>query len=95
MLERCGTVAILLLGLLSISPAHAEPIDLKQAQRIAIERNLQLRAETFTTRASDAGAASTPPASTLAPISRTVITGRRISKGRSALRTSCRARHNP
>lgn len=52
--ERCRTVAILLLGLLSISPAYAEPINLQQAQRLAIERNLQLRAETFTTRASDA-----------------------------------------
>ena len=54
MLYRCQIIAILFLGLLSISPAHAQPIDLKQAQRLAIERNLQLQAESFTTRASDA-----------------------------------------
>lgn len=51
---RTAVIAVLLVGLLPLGPAHAQPIDLKQAQRLAIERNLQLRAETFVTRASDA-----------------------------------------
>jgi outer membrane protein TolC len=41
-------------ALLSVVPLQAETLDLKRAQRLALERNLGLRAQTFTTRASEA-----------------------------------------
>ncbi len=43
-----------LLGFLAVTWVSAEPLDLREAQRMALERNLDLRAETFATRASDA-----------------------------------------
>jgi outer membrane protein TolC len=47
---------ILLSALLCLPalPAGAQPLDLRTAERLALERNLQLRAETFATRASEA-----------------------------------------
>lgn len=54
MIDRCVIAVVLLVCVLSVSPVRAQGIDLKQAERLAIERNLQLRAETFTTRASEA-----------------------------------------
>jgi len=46
--------AVLLLSLLPAGNVRALDVDLKAAERLAIERNLQLKAETFTTRAADA-----------------------------------------
>ena len=54
MRDRCLSAIIFLLFVLPVAQAPAQIVDLKQAERLAIERNLQLRAETFTTRASDA-----------------------------------------
>jgi len=54
MIDRCVTAVILLICMLPVGSVWAQGVDLKQAERLAIERNLQLRAETFTTRASDA-----------------------------------------
>jgi outer membrane protein TolC len=54
MIVRCIIAVVLLLCVLPVGSVRAQGVDLKQAERLAIERNLQLRAETFTTRASDA-----------------------------------------
>jgi outer membrane protein TolC len=54
MLERCLTVAILLLWVLSAKPVNAQDLGLKQAERLVLERNLDLRAQAFETRASEA-----------------------------------------
>lgn len=54
MLERCLTIVILLLCALPARPVHAQDLGLKQAERLVLERNLDLRAQTFETRASEA-----------------------------------------
>lgn len=54
MIVRFVAAAVALLVVLPVDSARAETVDLKQAQRLAIERNLDLRAETFTARASEA-----------------------------------------
>jgi outer membrane protein TolC len=54
MLDRCLTVVSLLLGVLAASPVYAQGLELRQAERLVLERNLDLRAQTFETRASDA-----------------------------------------
>lgn len=54
MLERCLTAVIFLLCVLPTRPLHAQGLDLKQAERLVLERNLDLRAQAFETRASEA-----------------------------------------
>lgn len=54
MRDRCLIAAILFLLLLPVRPASAQLLDLRQAERLVLERNLELRAQVFETRASDA-----------------------------------------
>jgi len=54
MRNHCFTVVILLLCVLPASPVHAQGLELKQAERLVLERNLDLRAQAFETRASEA-----------------------------------------
>jgi outer membrane protein TolC len=54
MFDRCCTAVILLLCVLPASPVHALGLELQQAEQLVLERNLDLRAQAFETRASEA-----------------------------------------
>lgn len=54
MLDRCLIAVLLLLCVLPAAPVRAQGVGLKQAERLVLERNLDLRAQAFETRASQA-----------------------------------------